>query len=66
MNSWDGFDVRYDFLDLTVLFQKDKVKGEFWTDVYEIASEQRLIQIQGFFDGADPGKFFGYASWYGT
>jgi hypothetical protein len=66
VNSWDGFDVRYDFFDPTVLFQKDKVKGEFWTDIYDIPSGQRLIEIQGSFDGADPGKFLGYAAWYGT
>jgi hypothetical protein len=66
VNSWDGLDIRYDFLDPTVLFQNDKVKGEFWTDIYDVASGQRLIQIQGSFDGADPGKFLGYAVWYGT
>jgi hypothetical protein len=66
VNSWDGFDIRYDFLDPTVLFQRDKVKGQFWTDIYDVASGQRLIQIQGSFNGADPVLFLGQAPWYGT
>jgi hypothetical protein len=66
VNSWDGFDIRYDFLDPAVLFQRDKVKGQFWTDIYDTESGQRLIQIQGSFSGAGPGKFLWHAGWYGT
>lgn len=64
--SWDGFDIRYDFLDPSALFEKDKVKGQFWIDLYEVASGRRLAQIAGRFDGADPGRFMGNASWYGN
>src|ERR1700733_13406297 len=66
VNSWDGFDIRYDSLAPTVLFQRDKVRGQFWTDIYDTGSGERLIQIQGSFSGADPGGFLGEAGWYGT
>jgi hypothetical protein len=58
VNSWDGFDIRYDSLDPTVLFQRDKVRGQFWTDIYDTGSGERLIQIQGSFSGADPAAFW--------
>jgi hypothetical protein len=66
VNSWDGFDIRYDFMDPTVFLQRDKVKGQFWTDIFDAGSGRRLIQTQGSFNGADPGKFLWHAGWYGT
>jgi len=49
VNSWDGFDIEYNPLDPTVLFQSDKVGGNFWIDIYEVGSGRRLLQIQGSF-----------------
>jgi len=65
VNSWDGVDITYSFLDPTSFGQRNKIKGQFWVDIYDIASEQRLIQIQGTFRGAEPGNFQGHAAWYG-
>jgi hypothetical protein len=66
VSSWDGFDITYDYADPAAAFQQDKVKGRFWTDIYDTRSGERLIQVQGSFDGARPTAFLGEAAWYGT
>src|ERR1700722_6772585 len=38
INSWDGFEITYTFLDPTSFGQRDKVKGEYWVDIYETAT----------------------------
>jgi len=66
INSWDGFDIEYDFLDPTTGLRRDKVKGQFWTDIYDSGSGERLIQIQGTFNGVGPNMFLWPARWYGS
>lgn len=66
VKSWDGLDITYDYADPTTLFQREKVKGQFWIDIYDTTSGQRLIKIQGSFQGARPSAFLGHAYWYGT
>jgi hypothetical protein len=38
VNSWDGFDITYSFLDPTSFGQRNKVKGQFWVDIYDTDS----------------------------
>lgn len=64
VNSWDGFEITYTFLDPTSLFARDKVKGDYWVDIYETNSGRPLIRIQGSFHGAEPSMFLGEAAWY--
>ena len=64
VNSWDGYDLVNGFLDPTVLFQRNKVKGRYWVDIYETASGRPLIRITGEFRGASPPTFQQTAAWY--
>ncbi len=66
VNSWDGFDIEYNPLDPTVLFQSDKVRGNFWIDIYDIDSGERLLQIMGSFKKVGPRGFQWLSSWHGT
>jgi hypothetical protein len=64
INSWDGFEITYTFLDPTSFGQRDKVKGEYWVDIYETATARPLIRIHGSFRGAEPSIFLNQANWY--
>ena len=64
VNSWDGFEIIYSFLDPTSLFKRSKVKGRYWVDLYDTRSAKPLIRIQGSFHGAAPSSFLGYAGFY--
>lgn len=66
MNSWDGFDIAHTFLDPTAVFQRDKIRGKYWIDIFNTALGERVIQIQGAFNDAEPYMFQGQASWYGS
>jgi hypothetical protein len=65
VNSWDGFDITYSFLDPTSFGKRNKVIGQFWVDIYDTGSGQPTIQVQGSFNGAVPFEFQGHAAWYG-
>jgi hypothetical protein len=62
LNSWDGI-VRYVPLEGPLL-ARDKVKGKFWIDLYDVASARRMIQIQGSFNGSPPSDIQGAAAWF--
>jgi hypothetical protein len=65
--SWDGFDISYSFLDPTSFGRRNKQEGRYRVDIYEAASGQRMIKIEGAFKGISPHNFLGYASdWYGS
>ena len=65
--SWDGFNIRYSFLDPTSFGRKSKVEGRYWVDLYEAASGQSLIKVEGTFKGIGPEVLLGSASaWYGS
>jgi hypothetical protein len=64
VNSWDGFDITYSFLDPTSFLQRNKVVGQYWVDIYETSSGRALLRIQGSFHGAEPYQFQGQAAWY--
>lgn len=64
VNSWDGFETTYSFLDPTSFGKRDKVKGEYWVDIYETSSGRPLVRIQGSFHGAAPSRFEAEAAWY--
>ena len=65
VNSWDGVDITYSFLDPTSLFQRNKVQGSYWIDIYETATAKPLVRIQGSFSGAEPYEFQEHrAGWY--
>jgi hypothetical protein len=63
INSWDGFDVTYTFLDPTSFGKRDKVGGKYWVDIYEFATARPLIRVQGTFHHAEP-TFLDEANWY--
>jgi hypothetical protein len=64
VNSWDGVDEVYGFMDLDELFKSSKINGYYWVDIYETSSGQPLVRIQGSFHGAEPCVFQGHAAWY--
>jgi len=64
VNSWDGFDVTYSFLDQTSFLKRDKVVGKYWIDIYGTRSGEALLRIKGSFHGAEPYQFQGQAAWY--
>jgi hypothetical protein len=33
------------------------IKGQYWTDIYDVRSGERLVQIQGTFHGVEPHDF---------
>ena len=64
VNSWDGYDVVYSALDPSSYGQRDKVEGQYWIDIFDAPSGQRLVMIQGTFKGIAPVNFQGSAAWY--
>jgi hypothetical protein len=64
VNSWDGFDITYSFLDPTSFGKRNKVEGQYWVDIYETSSGRALLRIRGSFHGAEPYQFQGQAAWY--
>jgi hypothetical protein len=64
VNSWDGEEIVYSFLDPTSGFKRNKVKGRYWIDLYDATLGARLLQIQGAFRGVGPRQFQGEAAWY--
>lgn len=64
VNSWDGFDITYSFLDPTSFGKRNKVVGQYWVDIYETSSGRALLRIRGSFHGAEPYQFQGQAAWY--
>lgn len=64
VNSWDGFDITYSFLDLSSAGKHNKVKGRYWVDIYETKSARALVRVEGTFNGAEPIYFQGQAHWY--
>lgn len=64
VNSWDGFDITYSFLDPTSLFRRDRVVGRYWIDIYETASGKPLVRINGSFHRAEPFQFQYSEAWY--
>jgi hypothetical protein len=64
VNSWDGVDEVYSFLDPGSLFKRNKIEGRYWVDIYETHSGRPLVRIQGSFHGAQPYCFQAAAAWY--
>lgn len=65
--SWDGFNIRYSFLDPTSFGRRNKVEGRYWVDIYEADSGQSLIRGEGRFKGVGPDILLGSATaWYGN
>ena len=65
VNSWDGYDITYTFLDPSSFGKRNRVQGRYWVDIYDTGSGQPLVRIQGSFHGAEPYHFQGEAAWYG-
>jgi hypothetical protein len=65
VNSWDGYDIVYTFLDPTSFGKRSRIHGRYWVDIYETASGKPLVRIQGSFSGAEPGNFQRPAAWFG-
>ncbi len=53
LDSWDGVIA---FLG-PFEWGRDRIIGQYWTDIYGVRSGQRLIQIQGTFHGIQPNYF---------
>jgi hypothetical protein len=64
VNSWDGVDEVYSFLDPGSLFKRNNIEGRYWVDIYETSSGRPLVRIQGAFHGAQPYSFQAKAAWY--
>ncbi len=64
VNSWDGYDITYSILDPTALFKRNRIKGQYWVDIYDAAAGRSLVKIQGSFKEAGPYDFQGQAAWY--
>jgi hypothetical protein len=65
VNSWDGISIVHSFLDPSSFGKRDKIKGQYWIDIYDTASGQRLLLIQGTFSKVRPTAFQREAGWYG-
>jgi hypothetical protein len=65
VNSWDGISIVHSFLDPSSFGKRDKIKGQYWVDIYDTVSGQRLLLIQGTFSRVRPTAFQMEASWYG-
>jgi len=64
VNSWDGRDEAGTILDPS-WSGRNHIKGHFWIDMYDTASAEPLVRIEGAFDGAEPVHFMGNdASFY--
>jgi hypothetical protein len=58
--SYDGTIKRsYDFS-----FKPERFDGTYWTEIYDVASAARPIQIRGSFHGVDLTELQGKSSWF--
>jgi hypothetical protein len=64
VNSWDGYDVVHSALDPSFFWQRDKVVGRYWIDIYDARTAELLVAIEGGFKKIAPFKFQEKASWY--
>jgi hypothetical protein len=65
--SWDGFNIRYSFMDPTSFGRRSRVEGRYWVDLYEAVSGLRLVTIEGSFKGVSPETFLESGPvWYGS
>ncbi len=64
VNSWDGVDITYSFLDPASAFKRNKEKGSYWIDIYDTNSGERLIKIQGTFSGIGAVEILQPPAWY--
>lgn len=62
VNSWDGFDLVNNPLEFS--WHRNKVEGDYWVDIYEVASATPLVRFNGAFKKSQPYQFQGHASWY--
>jgi hypothetical protein len=46
-------------------FGPQRFEGTYWTEIYDVASAKRLIQIRGGFNGVDLTELQGKSYWYG-
>jgi hypothetical protein len=60
VNSWDG--VAYS-ADEGSLFGKDHFDGNYYVDIYDVASAQRILLVQGEFHGVQPEDMFSRSAW---
>ena len=65
VNSWDGISIVNSVLDPASFGKRDKIKGQYWIDLYDMTSGQRLLLIQGAFSKIRPMAFQAEAAWYG-
>lgn len=65
VNSWDGINEVHSFMNPASFGLRDKVKGQYWIDIYDTASGERLVKIEGSFKGVGPYVFQGHEAWYG-
>ncbi len=64
VNSWDGIDITYSFLDPGSTFKRNKENGSYWIDIYDTGSGERLIKIQGTFSGIGAVEILQAPAWY--
>ena len=68
VNSFDGVVKRPpggDLASFNISVKRGHYEGKFWTEIYDISTARRLIQISGNFHGEDPMNFQGRGAWLG-
>jgi len=60
VSSWDGI-VAYP--QPPGIFQRDHLDGHYYVDLYNVASGQHLLTLQGKFHGVDPDSIFSTGAW---
>jgi hypothetical protein len=64
--SWDGFNIPENFMNPSSFSLRQKIRGDYWIDIFNAASGQRLLKMTGSFKGISPDHFLGFApGWYG-
>jgi hypothetical protein len=66
--SYDGIITRMSEENMSALPWKwfGPMYGTYWTEIYDVSSDRRLIQIQGRFRGVDLNEVQGKSYWYGS